>query len=74
MEELDKNFSSLVQSQVLLSMTEPSKMNALKALVSKDIPNGHVKLDGQKVDTLNQVYFHTVLGYLNILNVIILCY
>ncbi|KAJ0094969.1 hypothetical protein Patl1_16643 [Pistacia atlantica] len=54
MEELDKNFSSLVQSQVLLSMTEPSKMNALKALVSKDIPNEHAKLDGQKIDTLNQ--------------------
>lgn len=74
MEELDKNFSSLVQSQVLLSMTEPSKMNALKALVSKDIPDGHVKSDGKKIETNKQVYFYMVLGDLNILNVIILCF
>ncbi|XP_039055038.1 nucleolar protein 14-like isoform X2 [Hibiscus syriacus] len=43
MEELDKNFTSLVQSQVLLSLTEPGKMNALKALVSKSVPDEHVK-------------------------------
>ncbi|KAE8734586.1 hypothetical protein F3Y22_tig00000738pilonHSYRG00013 [Hibiscus syriacus] len=43
MEELDKNFTSLVQSQALLSLTEPGKMNALKALVSKSVPDGHVK-------------------------------
>ncbi|WCJ20870.1 hypothetical protein M5689_003074 [Euphorbia peplus] len=43
MEELDKNFTSLVQSQVLLSLTEPGKMNALKALVNKDIPVEHLK-------------------------------
>ncbi|XWS69610.1 hypothetical protein CRYUN_Cryun04dG0193300 [Craigia yunnanensis] len=36
MEELDKNFTSLVQSQVLLSLTEPGKKNALKALEQPD--------------------------------------
>ncbi|XP_012082545.1 nucleolar protein 14 isoform X2 [Jatropha curcas] len=45
MEELDKSFTSLVQSQVLFSLTEPGKMNALKALVNKSIPNEHVKND-----------------------------
>ncbi|KAK9001726.1 hypothetical protein V6N11_083501 [Hibiscus sabdariffa] len=43
MDELDKNFTSLVQSQVLLSLTEPGKMNALKALVNKSVPDEHVK-------------------------------
>lgn len=57
MEDLDKTFSSLVQSKVLLSLTEPSKMNALKALVNKDIPSEHVKKDDQKVDTSKQVCF-----------------
>ncbi|KAJ0037583.1 hypothetical protein Pint_23461 [Pistacia integerrima] len=50
----DGDGENKMQSQVLWSMTEPSKMNALKALVSKDIPNEHVKLDGKKIDTLNQ--------------------
>lgn len=45
LEELDKNFTSLVQSQVLLSLTEPGKMNALKALVNKDISTEHLKKD-----------------------------
>ncbi|KAF2308658.1 hypothetical protein GH714_011888 [Hevea brasiliensis] len=45
MEELDKSFTSLVQSKVLLSLTEPGKMNALKALVNQSIPNEHVKKD-----------------------------
>ncbi|CAK7326403.1 unnamed protein product [Dovyalis caffra] len=45
MEELDKSFTSLVQSQALSSLTEPGKMNALKALVNKGIPNEHVKKD-----------------------------
>ncbi|KAJ8760420.1 hypothetical protein K2173_015087 [Erythroxylum novogranatense] len=43
MEQLDKSFSSLVQSQVLLSLTQPGKMNALKALANKEIPDEHVK-------------------------------
>ncbi|KDO36157.1 hypothetical protein CISIN_1g044701mg, partial [Citrus sinensis] len=54
MEELDKSFSSLVQSEVLLSLTEPSKMNALKALVNKGIPNEHVKRDDQNMETSKQ--------------------
>ncbi|XP_021654756.2 uncharacterized protein LOC110645812 isoform X2 [Hevea brasiliensis] len=45
MEELDKSFTSLVQSKVLLSLTEPGKMNALKALVNQSIPNEHLKKD-----------------------------
>ncbi|KAF5184295.1 Nucleolar protein [Thalictrum thalictroides] len=35
MEQLDKDFSSLVQSEALLSLTQPSKTNALNALVNK---------------------------------------
>ncbi|KAJ6891366.1 nucleolar protein 14 isoform X2 [Populus alba x Populus x berolinensis] len=58
MEELDKSFTSLVQSQALSSLTEPGKMNALKALVNKDIPNEHVKKDElpviQKPETFKQ--------------------
>lgn len=58
MEELDKSFSSLVQSEVLLSLTEPSKMNALKALVNKGIPNEHAKRDDQNMETSKQVHFY----------------
>ncbi|TXG56664.1 hypothetical protein EZV62_017977 [Acer yangbiense] len=54
MEELDKTFSSLVQSEALLSLTEPGKMNALKALVNKDIPNEHLINDGKKTETFKQ--------------------
>ncbi|XP_021910283.1 nucleolar protein 14 isoform X2 [Carica papaya] len=45
MDELDKSFTSLVQSKVLLSLTEPGKMSALKALVNKVTPNEDVKKD-----------------------------
>lgn len=45
MDELDENFSSLVQSKVMISLTEPDKMNSVKALVNKSIPNEHVKED-----------------------------
>lgn len=59
MEELDKNFTSLVQSKALSSLTEPGKMNALKSLVKKNISNDQVKKDGfsasQKLETSNQV-------------------
>lgn len=58
MEELDKSFSSLVQSKVLLSLTEPSKMNALNALVNKGIPNEHVKRDDQNMEKSKQVQFY----------------
>lgn len=67
MEELDKSFTSLVQSQALLSLTEPSKMNALKALVNSSLPNEHVKKDdlvSQKPEVLRQVLFD-VLGSVN---------
>lgn len=61
MEELDKNFTSLVQSKALLSVTEPGKMNALKALVNKSIPTEQVKKDvfsaTQNLETSNQVHF-----------------
>lgn len=60
MEELDKNFTSLVQSEALLSLTEPGKMNALKALVNKSIPNEQRKKDEssrtEKLETINQVW------------------
>ncbi|KAF8040406.1 hypothetical protein BT93_B2592 [Corymbia citriodora subsp. variegata] len=44
MEELDKNFASLVQSEALLSMTEPGKMSALKALVNQSVPKEPLKI------------------------------
>ena len=63
MEELDKSFTSLVQSQALSSLTEPGKMNALKALVNKDIPDEGVKKDElpviQKPETFKQVLSFT---------------
>ncbi|KAL8142980.1 hypothetical protein V2J09_016012 [Rumex salicifolius] len=40
-EELDKDFKSLVQSEALVSLTHPGKMNALKALVNPGIPEEH---------------------------------
>ncbi|KAK9277046.1 hypothetical protein L1049_006585 [Liquidambar formosana] len=58
MEQLDKNFTALVQSEALLSLTQPSKMNALKALVNRNVPNGYVKKDElsatQSVEPINQ--------------------
>ncbi|CAK9142448.1 unnamed protein product [Ilex paraguariensis] len=44
-EQLDKDFTSLVQSEALLSLTQPNKMNALKALVNKSITHDKVKKD-----------------------------
>ncbi|KAL6955183.1 hypothetical protein U1Q18_047610, partial [Sarracenia purpurea var. burkii] len=43
--EWDRNFTSLVQCEALLSLTQPNKMNALKALVNKSISNEFVKKD-----------------------------
>ncbi|KAL4639817.1 hypothetical protein ACB092_03G245500 [Castanea dentata] len=57
MEDLDKNFTSLVQSEALLSLTEPGKMNALKALVNKSIPNERKNDNSsttQKIENFNQ--------------------
>ncbi|KAF7124640.1 hypothetical protein RHSIM_Rhsim12G0073500 [Rhododendron simsii] len=57
-DELDKNFTSLVESRALLSLTQPDKMNALKALVNKSISSENVKKDiaivPQNIDTLQQ--------------------
>ncbi|XP_051148566.1 uncharacterized protein LOC127263530 [Andrographis paniculata] len=38
-EQLDKDFMSLVQSEALLSLTQPDKMKAIKALVNPGMPN-----------------------------------
>ncbi|CAI9775189.1 unnamed protein product [Fraxinus pennsylvanica] len=45
-EQLDKDFASLVQSEALLSMTQPNKMKALKALVNKNISVYHAEKEG----------------------------
>ncbi|KAL0446980.1 UNVERIFIED_CONTAM: Nucleolar complex protein 14 [Sesamum latifolium] len=42
-EQLDKDFASLVQSEALLSLTQPNKMRALKALVNNSISNDSAK-------------------------------
>ncbi|XP_055809873.1 uncharacterized protein LOC129880063 [Solanum dulcamara] len=44
-EQLDKDFTSLVNSKALLSLTQPDKIHALKALVNKNISVGNVKKD-----------------------------
>ncbi|KAJ8570043.1 hypothetical protein K7X08_006620 [Anisodus acutangulus] len=44
-EQLDKDFTSLVNSKALLSLTQPDKINALKALVNANISVGNVKKD-----------------------------
>ncbi|KAL0557478.1 hypothetical protein IC582_006019 [Cucumis melo] len=44
-EELDKKFESLVQSEALLSLTGSGNSNALKALVQKSVSNEHLKKD-----------------------------
>ncbi|PIA43330.1 hypothetical protein AQUCO_01900002v1 [Aquilegia coerulea] len=45
MEQLDKDFTSLVQSKALLTLTQPSKMNALNALVNKASSKEFTKKD-----------------------------
>lgn len=60
MEDLDKNFESLLQTKVLSSMTEPGKMNALKSLANKDIPDQHLKKNDQ-VEKSERVGFVIVL-------------
>ncbi|MCD7445924.1 hypothetical protein HAX54_024624 [Datura stramonium] len=44
-EQLDKDFTSLVNSKALLSLTQPDKINALKALVNRNVSVGNVKKD-----------------------------
>ncbi|KAL6986806.1 hypothetical protein U1Q18_043205 [Sarracenia purpurea var. burkii] len=62
--ELDRNFTSLVQSEALLSLTQPNKMNALKALVNKSISNEFVKKDvvfpTLNEETLRQFAHHAI--------------
>ncbi|XP_022951528.1 nucleolar protein 14 isoform X1 [Cucurbita moschata] len=57
-EDLDKKFESLVQSEALLSLTSSGNANALKALVQKSIPNEHLKKDNLlatgKTENFNQ--------------------
>ncbi|GER40586.1 hypothetical protein STAS_17260 [Striga asiatica] len=48
-EQLDKDFASLVQSEALLSLTEPNKMKALKALVN------NVSIDNAKKEEMDNV-------------------
>ncbi|KAL2542866.1 Nop14-like protein [Abeliophyllum distichum] len=45
-EQLDKDFASMVQSEALLSLTQPNKMKALKALVNKNISIDHAEKEG----------------------------
>ncbi|KAL3644602.1 hypothetical protein CASFOL_009782 [Castilleja foliolosa] len=47
-DQLDKDFTSLVQSEALLSLTQPNKMKALKSLVNTSMSNDNSK----KVETL----------------------
>ncbi|XP_047971513.1 nucleolar protein 14 isoform X2 [Salvia hispanica] len=42
-EQLDKDFASLVQSEALLSLTQPNKMSALNALVNSRNSNDNAK-------------------------------
>ncbi|XP_057961275.1 uncharacterized protein LOC131153166 [Malania oleifera] len=57
-EQLDKNFTSLTQSAGLLSLTQPSKMSSLRALVGKGIPDDQSTRDElpttQNVDSSKQ--------------------
>ncbi|GFP87290.1 nucleolar protein 14 [Phtheirospermum japonicum] len=46
-DQLDKDFTSLVQSEALLSLTQPNKMKALKSLVNSSMSNDNAK----KVET-----------------------
>lgn len=45
LEQLDNNFTSLVNSEALLALTDPTKINALKALVNKSTSDSSGKID-----------------------------
>ncbi|XP_073055033.1 uncharacterized protein [Primulina eburnea] len=53
-EQLDKDFMSLAQSQALLSLTQPNKMGALRALANKSISNDVATSSGQKTNSFQQ--------------------
>lgn len=61
-EQLDKDFMSLVQSEALLSLTQPSTMGALKSFVNKSISYDGDKIvetsSGQKKNFFQRVYFY----------------
>lgn len=59
LEQLDNNFTSLVHSEALISLTDPTKMNALKALVNKSTSNDNTKKDDVS-STPNKVSFQQV--------------
>lgn len=42
-EQLDQEFTSLVQSEALLLLTQPNKMHALRALVNNPSSNNEAK-------------------------------
>jgi nucleolar protein 14 len=48
-EDLDNKFTSLVHSKALLSLTEPNKMKALKALVN----NNSISIEKSDKDSLS---------------------
>ncbi|GMH26188.1 hypothetical protein Nepgr_028031 [Nepenthes gracilis] len=48
-EQLDKDFTSSLQSQALLSLTRPDKINAVKALANQSIPKELIKKDHTSV-------------------------
>ncbi|KAK1360924.1 Nucleolar protein 14 [Heracleum sosnowskyi] len=45
LEQLDNNFTSMVNSEALLALTDPTKINALKALVNKSTSDSSGKFD-----------------------------
>ncbi|KAH9602642.1 hypothetical protein KSS87_005127 [Heliosperma pusillum] len=51
-EHLDKDFESLVQSQAFSSLTQPNKMNALKALVN---PNFSKELKKEEATSVSKI-------------------
>nr|GMD81684.1 nucleolar protein 14 isoform X1 [Ipomoea batatas] len=57
-EQLDKDFTSMVHSKALVSLTQPDKISALKALVNKGIPNDNEKkskaAESQRKDSLQK--------------------
>lgn len=62
-QQLDKDFSSLVQSQALSSLAQPKKMSALKSIVSNSISNDNVKKEDAPI-TQNKVSILHVHFYL----------
>lgn len=57
MEKLDEDFRSLAQSEALRSLTQPTKMNALKALLNKN-PTG--KTSKEEKTTVDKELFKKV--------------